>query len=87
MDRLRSRKAEVSEQLEQRRSAAARFEPAPETAAADLAQIEADMKTAPREAPRTSTPRQSTAEKAPEESYTERLLKAKKKVWEDKKQE
>jgi len=87
MDRLRSRKAEVSEQLEQRRSAAARFEPAPETATPDLAQIEADMKTAPREAQRPTAPRQSTAEKAPEESYTERLLKAKKKVWEDKKQE
>jgi hypothetical protein len=89
MDRLRSRKAEVSEQLEQRR-AAARFEPAPDAAApADLATLESQMQAAPREAPRPSAPQRSTAEAPKEESYTERLLKAKKKVWEerDKKQE
>jgi uncharacterized membrane protein/Mg-chelatase subunit ChlD len=83
MDRLRSRKAEVSEQLEQRR-AAARFEPAPDATssgpAPDLAHLEAEMKTATQ---RPAAPPRSTAEKAPEESYTERLLKAKKKVWEE----
>jgi len=90
MDRLRSRKAEVTEQLEQRR-AAARFEPAPDATASgpapDLATLEAEMKTAPRESPRPSSPPRSMPEKPPEESYTERLLKAKKKVWEDRDQD
>ncbi|MCE5269554.1 MAG: hypothetical protein LLG00_16885, partial [Planctomycetaceae bacterium] len=82
MQRLRSRKAEVSDQLDQIH-ATARFEPAsPPPAGAD-ALDEVAQPAAPRERSVSRSP--SDAPMAQEESYTERLLKAKKKVWEDRK--
>jgi Mg-chelatase subunit ChlD/uncharacterized membrane protein len=80
MERLRSRKAEVSGRLDQMR-ASARFEPAPQQPA-DLAVLEEPAKPAvePKPAP---PPTAAGPPAEEEESYTERLLRAKKKVWED----
>lgn len=81
IERLRSRKAEISQSLEQRRGAA-RFEPPPETTAPtaplDVATLEP---TAPKPAPPKSEG--LAPPKKEEEDYTSRLLKAKQKVWED----
>ena len=79
IERLKSRKAEVAGHLEQLR-AATRFELP--------AQLPADVKPldelAPPVLPEPKGPGPSlTPEKKEEESYTERLLKAKKKAWED----
>ena len=79
MQRLRSRKEEVSGQLDQLR-AAARFEPTTLTPpSADV------LKEAAAPTPLSEKPAPSLADEAkPQaESYTERLLKAKKKVWQD----
>jgi hypothetical protein len=88
IERLRSRKAEVSEQLEERR-AAARFEPqTEEPVGRPLASLEEVLEEAGGR-PHPATParaaeqeRKSEAEQ--EKSYTERLLEAKKKAWKDK---
>jgi hypothetical protein len=84
LQRLRSRKAAIAEQLDERR-AAARFEPQPdrEAAAQPLEDVVQAM-TAPAAgpAPRAeATPPQPAEDK---ESYTSRLLEAKKKAWKDK---
>jgi uncharacterized membrane protein len=82
MERLRSRKAAVTDQLEQQR-AAARFEPTPD-APVD-AKSALDETAGPAAPP--PAPTKPTTPLAPEEEgddYTSRLLKAKKKVWEDK---
>jgi hypothetical protein len=82
MDRLRSKKAEVSGELEQKR-AAARFEPTPD-APVDTSVIEAEM-AAPSTQPKPpEAPKKGLGAEQEEESYTSRLLKAKKRVWEDK---
>lgn len=78
MSRLRSRKAEVAGELEQRR-AAARFEPQPD-APLDAAAIEAEIKgpaSKPAAAPRGALSPEQAKE---EEGYTSRLLKVKKDV-------
>jgi len=80
--RLRSRKAEVAGQIDERR-AAARFEPQPD------ADVSTDVLTDDAAAKRPTTKKTAQPQVAPEteqeeESYTERLLKAKKKVWKDK---
>jgi len=80
MERLRSRKAEVSGRLEQIR-ASARFEPSPQQPA-DLAVLEEAAKP-DATAPKPPAPPMAGEPQSEEESYTERLLKAKKKVWED----
>jgi uncharacterized membrane protein len=80
MERLRSRKAEVVEQLDQQRSTA-RFEPAPEVAQ-DTSVLDQPTASDPKPA-RPVQPPPSAAKPKEEESYTSRLLKAKKKVWED----
>ena len=79
IERLKSRKAEVADHLEQLR-AATRFELP--------AQAPIDVKVLDEVAPRASAgpspaAPSMTPEKKEEETYTERLLKAKKKVWED----
>ena len=81
IQRLKSRKAEVSGQLDQLRTAT-RFEPPSEAkGAADVTTV-LDEAIAKKPAP--AAPPALTPEAKPEqESYTERLLKAKKKVWED----
>ena len=83
MDRLRSRKAEVSETLERRR-AAARFEPQPDAPVDTSALDETTTGATKAKPPVRATPAQtlSPAERE-EESYTSRLLKAKKQVWQD----
>ena len=77
MERLRSRKAEVSGQIDQRK-AEARFEPTAVGPAHDEALEEPNRPI--HEAPRPSTIKPAE-EKPEEESYTERLLKAKRKAW------
>lgn len=76
IERLRSRKAEVSDQLEQLR-ASTRFEPAPEMV------VEPEPLTPqPGAVPAPQAPVPSLgAEQKEAESYTERLLKAKREVW------
>jgi hypothetical protein len=80
IERLKSRKAEVSGQLEQMR-AATRFE-MPEKLPADLEKSLDELAPPPAAAPPGAAKPSLTAEKE-EESYTERLLKAKKKAHED----
>ena len=80
--RLRSRKAEVTEHIEQKR-AAARFEPQPDAAVGTSALDEELKDSGPaRDQPRGTAPSSSLQPEKEEESYTDRLLKAKKKVWE-----
>ena len=77
IERLRSRKAAVAGEIEQK-LAALRFEPTPE-AKADLASLDQDG--APAAEPSAKDkPDSSLAAERDEESYTERLLKAKKKA-------
>jgi hypothetical protein len=84
MARLRSRKAEVAESLEQQR-AAARFEPTPqeiaETPAEALLMPDAGP---PKEPPKPAGPVASD-QPTEQDDYTSRLLKAKKKVWDERK--
>jgi len=78
IERLRSRKAEVAGRIDQLRSDA-RFEPA----AQPTARIE-DIQPATTPKPeKPAPPPIAQKEKPEEESYTERLLRAKKKVWDD----
>ncbi|MCG8448352.1 MAG: VWA domain-containing protein [Pirellulales bacterium] len=80
MSRLRSRKQEIGAQIESRR-AASRFEPPPETteAAKTIPTTTAEQ---PTQKPAAQVPGESP-EAAEEPSYTERLLKAKRQVWDD----
>ena len=79
MQRLRSRKAEVSGHLDQIH-ADARFEPvSPPPAGADALDEAIQAASLPE---RSAAPSLGDKPKAEEESYTERLLKAKKKAWE-----
>jgi uncharacterized membrane protein len=83
MERLRSRKAAVASQLDERR-AAARFEPQPEQEAApqrELSEVLADAAAGGGAAPpRPVQPPASAAPQSEEETYTERLLAAKKRA-------
>ena len=84
MSRLRSRKQEIGEQIEGRRTAA-RFEITDPTAAAGPIPLDTDPAAgAPK--PPTSSPTMKPDAPDPE-SYTERLLKAKKQVWRDRDEE
>jgi hypothetical protein len=85
MARLRSRKAEVTQSLEQRR-AAARFEPSPDAPIepALVAETIDEPLGKPKSDKPTAAPIASDAA-SEEDSYTSRLLKAKKKVWDEKK--
>ncbi len=81
MGRLRSRKREVQEQIKGRQ-AATRFEHPPESPdAKDAVSHSASSETPPKPA----SPPAETPEAAESPSYTERLLKAKKQVWQDRK--
>lgn len=84
MERLRGKKAEIAEQLEQRR-AGARFEP--EKPAADTSVLDRLEPPPQQERERPLAPSRGAGlapeQQAEEQSYTARLLKAKKKVWED----
>jgi hypothetical protein len=81
--RLRNRKAAVSNQIDERR-AAARFEPQPDgfSEPRDYEQVMQDASaggSAP-EAPRPQAPTQSSGPQSEQDTYTERLLAAKKKA-------
>ena len=79
MSRLRSRKKEIGEKIERGRSAA-RFEASGTEPPA--AQIEPTAASTSK-LPQRPQPTAEQPEQPPQESYTERLLKAKKKVWDD----
>jgi hypothetical protein len=84
MSRLRSRKAEVDRSLESRR-AATRFEPDAAVPIDPYALEAAEAKPA---APGAASPTpKPVAEAEPEDTYTSRLLKAKKQVWQDRAQD
>jgi uncharacterized membrane protein/Mg-chelatase subunit ChlD len=89
MSKLRSRKAEVNQQLDAARSAR-RFEPAPDEAAAAAGPSvldEPSSSAAGPARPRPAIQPQVTPDKPQEhETYTSRLLKAKQKVWDEKNQ-
>jgi len=80
MARLRSRKAEVADRIEQLRTDA-RFEPSPQ-ASQDVQAV--DELLGP-EASESAAPSIAGEEETEEESYTERLLRAKEKVWDQRK--
>lgn len=90
IERLRSRKAEVSERLDERR-AAARFEPQVEEPGghphASLEEVLQEAGGAPgaTAAPRPAARQGQEPAAEQEKSYTERLLEAKKKAWKDNK--
>jgi hypothetical protein len=85
LERLRSRKAEVGTHIDERR-AAARFEPQPDEALPDESPDAAMAAPDQRERQR-PTDQPATSPQPEDESYTERLLKAKKQVWKDKRKE
>jgi hypothetical protein len=84
MSRLRSKKAEVDRSIESRR-AAARFEPdaALPVDPNALAAAEAKPTTARPTSPGTDTGPSAAPDKPQQDSYTSRLLKAKKQLWKD----
>jgi len=84
MDRLKSRKAEVDDRIEQRR-ATARFEIDEQTPdGPDV--LEEEASTGKSTPPKRSGPKiDGPAPEQEEETYTERLLKAKQRVWENRK--
>jgi uncharacterized membrane protein/Mg-chelatase subunit ChlD len=93
MEKLRSRKAEVVEQIDRSR-AAARFEAPPAATAAPPGEplLNSDAPEAPAARPRgpaAATPGLAPDQPPPDqpESYTNRLLKAKQKVWEEREKE
>ena len=81
MARLRSRKAEVDRSIESRR-AAARFEP-DAALPVDPNAIEAAEARPTTAGPPAAPAAKPVAETEPEDTYTSRLLKAKKQVWKD----
>jgi hypothetical protein len=85
MDRLRSRKAEVGDQLEQRR-AATRFEPSPDAPVAP-ASLEEQLKPPPAAGESKPKPKADLSPEKEAETYTSRLLKAKQKVWDERRKD
>jgi len=84
MERLRSRKAEIGEQLDERR-AGARFEPQGDQAAGrESAALEDVVANAGGGAAKPRAAADGPEGAPAEKSYTERLLEAKKKAWKDK---
>lgn len=82
MDRLRSRKAEVDRSIESRR-AATRFEPDAAVAVDPNAIQATEVKPTAPGTPQPVSPTKPVDETETEDSYTSRLLKAKKQVWKD----
>jgi len=80
IDRLRSRKAEVTSHIEQLRQSA-RFEPSPDVVA-DVELLEEPRKPP---APTPAKPSLAGEDSTGDDSYTARLLRAKKKAWEKRK--
>jgi hypothetical protein len=88
IERLRSRKAAISQQIEATR-AAARFEPTPDAPAPPAGSLDQVIAKPSASSPTGQQPGQSPAPDAPKEDddYTSRLLKAKKKVWDERKED
>jgi uncharacterized membrane protein len=82
--RLRSKKDEVSEEIEARK-ASARFEPQPDTPVADEDALSTALATPPQGVEPVPVKKHGMAPAEEEESYTDRLLKAKKKAQEEQK--
>lgn len=80
IERLRSRKSQVNEQLDSRRQAA-RFQA--ETTTADDGTPQATLVETPNEPGKESPTAEDLAPRADEDDYTSRLLKAKQRVWRD----
>jgi hypothetical protein len=81
LERLQARKSQIDRELEDRRAAAARFEPEM-AAVAEIADEAVSAQADARE--RVRAPRGSDlAPQREEENYTSRLLKAKQRVWKD----
>lgn len=85
MARLSTKKAEIGQQIEQRRSAA-RFEPSSEAPASGAVQEELSGAPPAQQASAKPAKQDIAPEKKEEEGYTARLLKAKKKVWDERDQ-
>lgn len=84
LSRLQSRKREIASEIEQRR-AATRFEPEKDAAPGlDAAEEAASGRPTSRPAP-TAGPQANLSPQQEDETYTNRLLKAKKQVWKDRK--
>ncbi|MEO6811074.1 MAG: hypothetical protein ABI353_18345, partial [Isosphaeraceae bacterium] len=87
MEKLRSRKAEVGEQLQQQGRAAAQFEPPTLPGSSDIGEPLLGGSTSPGPRPEPKKPQSGglapESKPAEPESYTNRLLRAKKKVWEE----
>lgn len=87
MERLRSRKQEVSEELDQRR-AAVRFEPTQDAPSGPSAVNEMLAEGQSPSLKRPPLPSESPSQPAEDEdAYTSRLLRAKKKVWDDRRKD
>ena len=84
MSRLRSKKKEIGEQLDRGRTSA-RFEPSEAASAAPPVQPTGEATGSRPKRPQ--QPVEEPEEPASQESYTERLLKAKRKVWDDRGEE
>jgi uncharacterized membrane protein/Mg-chelatase subunit ChlD len=83
MERLRSRKAAIAQQIDERR-AAVRFDPQPDAPTDGKALDEAAGTATAR--PKSAPPSQQIAPQAEQQDdYTSRLLKAKKRVWDERK--
>lgn len=81
MGRLRSRKREIGEQIEGRRAATRFEEPVDTTVATDVVSEAAAPLPSKKRQPQ--QPPTESPDQAAEPSYTERLLKAKRQVWDD----
>jgi Mg-chelatase subunit ChlD len=81
LERLQAQKSEIDRQLEDRRAAAARYEPE----MAGAVQIGDEAIAAQADRPSSARPARATelAPQPEEENYTARLLKAKQRVWKD----
>jgi hypothetical protein len=93
MEKLRSRKAEVGEQIDRSRAASRYEAPPPAAEPRPIGEPLLEGLTDPSQParPRAATPRSpglaAEGPKTQPESYTNRLLKAKQKVWEDREKE
>jgi Mg-chelatase subunit ChlD len=81
LERLQAKKTQIDRQLEDRRAAAARFEP--EMAAVGELSGEAVATTAEAPEPKRTALSTELAPQGEEDTYTTRLLKAKQRVWKD----
>lgn len=80
LERLRSTKAQVEGQIDERRAAATRFEPSPDADVGSSTLEEAMRESGAGPATEASRPAPTNAAETEQETYTDRLLKAKKRA-------